>query len=47
VTDYEEAAVPVLQNAVQLASGNHIEIVGRFVQQEYVGSLQQLRREAE
>jgi len=47
VAHHEQAAVPVLQNAVQLASGNHIEIVGRFVEQEYVGSLQQLRREAE
>lgn len=47
VADQQEAAVPVLQYVVEPVAGVEVEVVCRFVEQQYVGPFQQLGRETE
>ena len=47
VADQQQAAVPVLEHVVELVAGVEVEVVGRLVEQQDVGPLQQLRRQAE
>jgi hypothetical protein len=47
VADQEQAAVEVLEHVVELVPGLEIEVVGGFVEQQYVGPLEQLGGESE
>lgn len=47
VADQQQAAVPLLQYAVQVAAGVEVEVVGGFVQEQHIGAAQELGGEAE
>ncbi len=47
VADQQQTAVPVLEHAVELVPRVEVEVVGRFVEQQHVGPLQQLCRQTE
>ena len=47
VAHQQQTADPILEDRIQLPTGGQVEVVGRFVEQQHIGTAEQLSRQSE